>query len=29
MIEINFETWKTKMINQMREAKAYGLNKNG
>ena len=25
MIEINFETWKTKMINQMREAKAYGV----
>jgi hypothetical protein len=28
MIEINFETWKTKMINQMREAKAYGVQKN-
>ena len=28
MIEINFETWKTKMINQIREAKAYGLQKN-
>lgn len=23
-VEINFETWKTKMINQMREAKHYG-----
>ena len=27
MIEINFETWKTKMINQMKEAKHYGLKK--
>lgn len=26
-VEINFETWKTKMINQMKEAKSYGLQK--
>ena len=27
IIRINFETWKTKMINQMREAKDYGVKK--
>ena len=27
-VEINFETWKTKMINQMKEAKGYGIQKN-
>ena len=27
-VEINFETWKTKMINQMKEAKHYGVQKN-
>ena len=27
IVRINFETWKTKMINQMREAKDYGIKK--
>ena len=27
IVRINFETWKTKMINQMREAKDYGVKK--
>ena len=27
IININFETWKTKMINQMKEAKDYGVKK--
>jgi len=27
IVEINFETWKTKTINQMKEAKHYGVQK--
>ena len=27
IVRINFETWKTKMINQMKEAKDYGVKK--
>jgi len=27
IVRINFETWKTKVINQMREAKDYGVKK--
>ena len=27
IVRINFETWKTKMINQMKEAKDYGIKK--